>query len=123
MKVLQTYTFEQIEFLYKIQGIKTLPFGDGVPIKSKRLDLFMKNRTCVHCGETGSIFRLEIDRGGGICFNLYYSGKDGMMMTFDHIIPLSRGGANTLSNGQCMCRKCNNKKGNKLDEEWEEMRA
>lgn len=31
-------------------------------------------------------------------------------LTWDHIIPLSRGGAHCVSNLQCLCRRCNEKK-------------
>lgn len=46
-------------------------------------------------------------------FNLY-GIKDGkeVMLTKDHIVPKSKGGANTQENYQCMCRNCN---GNKAD--------
>lgn len=47
---------------------------------------------------------------------LYAVDQDGeeVMMTKDHIIPVSKGGKNTLENYQTMCRKCNVQKGNKL---------
>jgi hypothetical protein len=35
----------------------------------------------------------------------------------DHIIPLSRGGSHTIDNVRCLCRSCNALKGNKLDNE------
>ena len=35
----------------------------------------------------------------------------------DHIIPLSRGGSHTIDNVRCLCRSCNSRKGNKLDNE------
>jgi hypothetical protein len=31
----------------------------------------------------------------------------------DHIVPLSKGGAHSYENTQCLCRKCNGAKGNK----------
>lgn len=34
-------------------------------------------------------------------------------LTFDHVIPVSKGGSSDISNGQPMCRPCNSKKYNK----------
>ena len=35
-------------------------------------------------------------------------------LEFDHIIPVSKGGANTYRNIQLLCEKCNRKKSNKI---------
>ena len=111
MKILKTYTYDEIEFLFKILKIKTLPYGSGIPLNSMRMKLFMKSQKCVHCGKTGSIFRLEIDNGGNYQFNLYHVDRHGStMMTRDHITPRSRGGKNTLANSQVLCYNCNQKR-------------
>ena len=37
----------------------------------------------------------------------------------DHIIPLSKGGAHTPENTQCVCRQCNSEKADKpLGQQW-----
>lgn len=36
----------------------------------------------------------------------------------DHIVPRANGGGNDRSNLQCLCDKCNLKKGNKTMDEW-----
>ena len=35
-------------------------------------------------------------------------------LEFDHIIPLSKGGSNTVRNIQLLCQKCNREKSNKI---------
>jgi hypothetical protein len=54
---------------------------------------------CSHCGDSVVI---------GGCPN------DDSKINLDHIIPLSRGGHDAPHNIQILCRKCNNKKGNRV---------
>ncbi|MCR4307104.1 MAG: HNH endonuclease [Candidatus Berkelbacteria bacterium] len=42
----------------------------------------------------------------------------GYGLSIDHIIPVSRGGTNWVSNLQPLCRGCNSKKGNRLIQLW-----
>ncbi|MGD9733107.1 MAG: YozE family protein [Desulfamplus sp.] len=61
---------------------------------SKRYDVLKRDRfQCVLCGASGNEARLEID----------------------HIIPVSRGGTDAISNLQCLCFKCNRGKHAKTD--------
>jgi 5-methylcytosine-specific restriction endonuclease McrA len=46
----------------------------------------------------------------GVCVKC--AGTD--YLEFDHVIPFSKGGANTGKNIQLLCRKCNFKKGSNL---------
>ena len=47
--------------------------------------------------------------------NLCAYCKEKKKLTKDHIIPLSKGGSNYISNIQPLCRNCNSKKHNKLN--------
>ena len=50
-------------------------------------------------------------RDGGKCVQC---GYDGEYIEYDHIIPRSKSGPNTVENVQLLCRKCNLQKGNRL---------
>ena len=65
--------------------------------KWKRAELWAKSRIC------------------GIC-NKELPGID--RCTIDHIVPVSRGGTNDLSNLQLTHNKCNNVKGNMMGFTW-----
>lgn len=61
------------------------------PSAEVRIRVMKRDRfTCTYCGTTGADAELEID----------------------HIIPISKGGSNHISNLTTACRKCNQKKGN-----------
>jgi 5-methylcytosine-specific restriction endonuclease McrA len=49
-------------------------------------------------------------RDGGRC--VYCGSKEKLQI--DHIIPFSKGGADTLENFQILCQKCNLEKSNKI---------
>jgi len=93
-----------------------------IKVQSIRLQCFKLSKVCVGCGLEGTIMSLDTftsnsDRQG-YHFNLF-GEKDGKsrLMTKDHIIPKSKGGADHIDNLQTMCDRCNNKKGSILPEE------
>ena len=49
-------------------------------------------------------------RDGGMCVKCGSQEK----LEFDHIIPFSKGGANTYRNLQLLCENCNRQKSNKI---------
>lgn len=109
------------------QGVKTNAIiceGKVVKMSSKRLRTFAtKGLKCATCDLVGQYFALErhltlSDHSNPDVwhFNLYAIDADGLevLMTRDHIQPISRGGSDGLENSQTMCSRCNNKKGNKV---------
>lgn len=95
--------------------------GDMIKANSHRYQLFKtKGCTCCRCGITGTFFAKEKRiHDGSYHLNLYGYDKNGkeMLMTKDHILPKSKGGKDELENYQTMCARCNEKKGNNLEQE------
>jgi hypothetical protein len=96
--------------------------GHEVRMASMRYRTFRKNLRCKTCGIKGKYFRLEcqIDnflRHTSWHFNLYGVNAQGqeILMTKDHIHPLSKGGSNSLRNLQTMCTRCNMLKSDKIE--------
>ena len=50
-------------------------------------------------------------------FRCQYCGRTQNALTIDHIIPKTKGGADSWGNLVCACVKCNNKKGNRTPEQ------
>ncbi len=88
--------------------------GDMINMASDRYKCFAQKGTkCVECGIEGVFFAKERDRGSsnGWHFNLYAvrDGKE-ILMTKDHIIPIAKGGTDSVDNYQTMCAECNSAK-------------
>lgn len=92
--------------------------GDLVKGNSQKYQTFFtKGCKCVVCGIEGRYFAKERHlQDKAYHLNLYAVDDNGteILMTKDHILPHSKGGADDISNYQTMCRLCNEAKGNKL---------
>lgn len=88
--------------------------GQMINTKSLRLQTFAeKGLVCACCGRVGTHFALE--RGSHTTayhMNLWSTDDQGdeYLMTHDHILARSLGGADNLSNTQTMCSPCNAEK-------------
>lgn len=87
-----------------------------IKTRGLRLKCFKhKGLSCVRCNLQGKFFQIDFN-GSNPHFNLYgIRDYQPILMTRDHIIPLSKGGPNTLDNLQTMCVRCNGKKADKID--------
>ena len=90
--------------------------GDKIKGNSQRFQTFFtKGLKCACCGIEGKYFGKEKDfNAARYHLNLYALDESGneVLMTKDHIVPRSKGGASELYNYQAMCVKCNIAKGN-----------
>lgn len=122
---LKTFTLDEgIDYLYTahLQGrkINGRCVEKTTGSKATRLEMFRRGGTvCVKCGIKGTVFYIEHHKNEHVfpyAINLYGIDKNGyeVMMTWDHIIPVSFGGSDKIENAQCMCRRCNERKGNTL---------
>lgn len=89
--------------------------GDKIKGNSQRFQTFFtKGLKCACCGIEGKYFGKEKDfNAARYHLNLYALDELGneVLMTKDHIVPRSKGGASELYNYQTMCVKCNIAKG------------
>ena len=112
-----------LDVIFKNIGKSINVCGHSISVKSKRYKCYARNGVrCVKCGIEGSYFAAERQKSqptDKYHLNLYGKDKNDreVMMTVDHIIPLSRDGEDKVSNLQPMCSPCNNMKGNRTEEE------
>lgn len=44
--------------------------------------------------------------------------RDDSILTIDHVVPVSKGGVNTMDNVQILCYTCNRRKGNRSEDDY-----
>jgi 5-methylcytosine-specific restriction endonuclease McrA len=83
-----------------------------------RRHLIKGSKRCAMCGIEGNMFILEHHKV--YAFSLYHKTADDkfILMTCDHIIPISHGGNQRVCNLQTLCTHCNNKKSNFIVKEF-----
>lgn len=95
--------------------------GETINMNSQSYTLFKsKGVKCKHCGIEGKFCGIEKHkkyREYKIKVYALTQNNTEILMTVDHIIPLSRGGTDTLENLQPLCEICNRSKGNYLESE------
>ena len=93
--------------------------GDKIKGNSQRFQTFFtKGLKCACCGIEGKYFGKDKTFSDvRYHLNLYALDESGneVLMTKDHIIPRSKGGANHISNYQTMCERCNQEKRNDIE--------
>lgn len=88
--------------------------GQKVKLVSKRFPAFKQSQSCYICGKSATYLSVEKQKKEYEHFNIEMFGENGLLFTIDHVIPLSKGGTNDISNLKTCCKYCNQKKGNKL---------
>ena len=92
--------------------------GETINMSSLRLLTFKdKGVDCVSCSTKGKFLALERNYSESVYhINLYGIDSEGkeVLMTKDHILPKSKGGADKIENMQTMCIICNGEKGNTI---------
>lgn len=94
-------------------------------LRSVRVQVLLrKSPKCPCCGYRILFFaaqRHKSQADAGVHLNAWTIKDDRVvMMTHDHIVPKSKGGTNTVENGQVMCASGNARKGSKLLEKEED---
>jgi 5-methylcytosine-specific restriction endonuclease McrA len=124
--VKKSLTFDQgmklIHTQFKHNTHKTKLHFFGVRVSEThaiKRHLFKTNQNvCVSCGLVGDHFNIERHQNmPASIFNLVlYGWKDDceVALTWDHILPVALGGADTIENAQCMCNTCNVAKGHDI---------
>jgi len=111
-----------------------LSTGHEVGVVSLRMRTFGRAASsksgihCKACGLKATHFAIEGFTGSqipSVHANLYGMKHNvEVLFTQDHVLPVSRGGKDSLNNSQVMCQPCNSRKGSRSDRKFKaEMRG
>jgi 5-methylcytosine-specific restriction endonuclease McrA len=109
---------DEIDDIGRFRGILD---GEKITIKSKKFKNFKLHGTrCVSCGLEGKYFVQEKPNNHEYYHLELYGTKFGreVLMTRDHIKPVSKRGHDTMENSQTMCFDCNSSKSNIDDDKF-----
>lgn len=115
-----SYNLKKCEILETVRlDLSDIPLKQLEGYKEhRRLKLYYhKGTKCVSCPRIGTkLLTVNLKfKNGSIAKHVDVFTDDNVMITVDHIIPLSKGGAREdLNNMQVMCQYCNSKKGNAI---------
>lgn len=100
---------------YKFKPIHVYNMGRFEKYEDRKNMKFFMNKgvTCVSCNAKAEYVIITKANNGFETPRLFT--KDMEMLTVDHIIPVSRGGPDTMKNKQTMCYECNQKKSNSIE--------
>lgn len=117
MKVLGVYSIESVIQVLQTSKKAHIYLNNTKIKKTKKINLFLKNRVCVICGREGNAF-VVLKTPNSAPFMELYCGwnlkskpEQCRKLTIDHIFPRSLGGSDSFSNFQVMCSHCNSIKG------------
>jgi 5-methylcytosine-specific restriction endonuclease McrA len=106
--------------------------GYEVCLSKKRVKVMLQNNVCAYCGRAGNIWKMILPRlyklGSApkhikpylsLVYRECNNSEHDILMTIDHVIPMSKGGTSSFKNLVTACEDCNQKKDCKLlsDEE------
>lgn len=127
--ILATYHADEVLSMVRSGYTKKYVFNERVyhvKMYSKRYSVFKKSRTCAICGLIGTEMALCVSTNMDCAhFNLigYTQKGQSVLFTKDHIVPVSKGGNDSIDNLRTMCCRCNQARGNNTDLSVEDILA
>ncbi len=96
-----------VETVFRRTFVHGTMFMNQSAINKKRRERYKKNKNKLKGSYVKRYGLRLVKRDGRVCKKCGIELIRGENMTVDHIIPLSKGGSNMLSNLQLLCDKCN----------------